>query len=161
MKLKEFSLLPYNSPHFIVSHSIKEIRGTNDEFRLYLSGDYFIIQDFGYLPNGDELTDQQELPNEAASWILDRIENGFRKSSDEGGLPPGVMRDTTTINDETIHIRYTLCAGGDGVDGITIISQDRKSHINERNMQESVIPSQVLDETLIPFLRTISARLKP
>lgn len=158
MKRKQLGILNEDSKYLINSYDSSYIANRPSTINFYLTEKYIVIQRKSIIPlNQQILCNQQELPIGSVPWLVNTIENGFRRASDEGGLPPGVMRNEFEIDDERLIIRSTACAGGEYIHGFTILNTARADYIDETDMQESVLPDQVVDEALLPFLKQVIA----
>lgn len=101
---------------------------------------------------------QQEYPLKALPWIIDRIENGFWKSAEEGGLSNFERSVSQEFDGEIIGINVMMHCCAENVPGYNIWNNNRASYIDGDSLQEWDIPNYMLKDSLLDELKKIAAQ---
>ena len=126
---------------------------------IYIYQSFIVIYREGTKPfMGEYLKNQLELPIAAANWIVDAVENGFKKKPSEGGLPKDVFNMSSTIDSEELYIRWGVSVAGEGIGGYTIKNFDRSGYIDTGNCQKFSIAHDIMDEQILPLLKDIAKK---
>jgi hypothetical protein len=120
----------------------------------------YVWKSFVIFNRGRGTYNQLELPLPGVAWLIDVIENKFRKLPSEGGLPKDVFHFTGEVAGETINVLRGSCLGGEDIGGFNITNLSRASYIDEDEYQSHDITDHVLVEMkYMDFLRDLAARI--
>lgn len=90
--------------------------------------------------------DQDEFPTESLPWIVDRFENGFLKSQNQGGLSNFERSQMKEFNGELIGINAMVHCCAENLPGFNIWNANRANYISQIPPQQWDIPSYMLQE---------------
>lgn len=126
--------------------------------RIYAKAKYLVIQTiFWNKLDGCFETEQCEFPLDALPWIVDRFENGFFKSEQDGGVSNFERSLRSVFNDELIGINAMAHCCAENMPGFNIWNSNRASYVIEIPPQQWDIPSyMLLDEGLLAKLKDLA-----
>lgn len=118
-----------------------------DKIRAYKKDSYLVIHTvFWSKFRKCWAMDQEEFPLASLPWIIDRFENGFWKSPQEGGLAIDEHCVEKEFNGERIGINPVAHCCAENLFGYSIWNASRKNYISHTTPQDWNIPRYMLQE---------------
>ena len=147
-------------PGEIYLQEVKYEMFSDETNRLYIKNNYFVRHTV-FWNKLDKLweTSQDEFPLAALPWFIDRIENGFWKTPDQGGLSDHERSVSAEFDGEKVGINAMIHCCAENLFGYNFWNANRASYVIDNPPQQWDIPRYMLrDQGLLDQLKAIAKR---